>query len=201
MAFADLATNQGVSFTNAQTGGFILKPGQSSVTSNEQMTKLDATTKYYLNESNIYLAPKPDNQIVVKQDLQSSDPATATLTITYESQYWIGLLSAAIPSTDIAISGGTGRGYYDACLGAPDENVNMDWIDNKGLPRNGFTIFRGDTTESLLPTTPFTVNVINYNIVNAGMVINGSARADGATFTVGTTTVTLSMPITCTPYF
>ena len=172
MAFADLAYNQGVSFTNAQTGGFILKPGQSSVTSNEQMTKLDATTKYYLNESNIYLAPKPDNQIVVKKDLQSSDPATATLTITYET-----------------------------CLGAPDENVNMDWIDNKGLPRNGFTIFRGDTTESLLPTTPFTVNVINYNIVNAGMVINGSARADGVTFNVGTTTVTLSMPITCTPYF
>jgi hypothetical protein len=200
MAFADLAYNQGVSFTNAQSGGFILKPSQSSVTSNEQMTKLDATTKYYLNTSNIYLAPKPDNQIVVKQDLQSADPATATLTITYESQYWIGLLSAAIPSTGIDISGGTGRGYYDACIGAPDENVSMDWI-LKGTPVNGFTIVRGDTTASLLPTTPFTVSVINYNIVNAGMVINGSARANGATFTVGTTTVTLSMPITCTPYF
>jgi hypothetical protein len=128
------------------------------------------------------------------------DPATATLTITYESQYWIGELSSAIPSTDIDISGGVGRGYYDACLGAPDENVNMDWIDIKGLPLNGFTIAAGNTTESLLPTTPFTVSVINYNIVNAGMVINGSARANGAVFTVGGTTVTLVMPISCTPY-
>jgi len=197
MAYNDLAFNQAVSFTNAQTGGFTLKPGQSSVTSNQEMTKLAATTKYYLDTNNIYLSPKPDNQIVVKQDLT---PAT-TLTITYESQYWIGLLTAPIASTNITISGGTGRGYYDACLGAPDENVNMDWIDVKGFPQNGFTIAAGDTTASLLPTTPFTVSVINYNIVNAGMVINGTARANGAVFTVGTTTVTLSMPITCTPYF
>jgi hypothetical protein len=200
MAFNDLASNQGVSFTNAQTGGFTLKPGQSSVTSNEMMTKLDATTKYYLDTSNIYLSPKPNNQVVVKRDLTPGDPGTATLTITYESQYWIGLLSASIPSTSITISGGTGRGYYDACLGAPDENVNMNWIDNKGFPQNGFTIAAGNTTASLLPTTPFTVSVINYNIVNAGMVINGTARANGAVFTVGGTTVTLVMPISCTPY-
>jgi len=73
MAFGDLASNQGVSFTNAQTGGFTLKPGQSSVTSDEQMTKLDATTKYYLDISNIYLSPKPNNQVVAKRDLTSGD--------------------------------------------------------------------------------------------------------------------------------
>ena len=80
MAFNDLASNQGVSFTNAQTGGFTLKPGQSSVTSNEQMTKLDATTKYYLDTSNIYLSPKPNNQVVVKRDLTNTTTTTTTAT-------------------------------------------------------------------------------------------------------------------------
>jgi hypothetical protein len=48
MAWSNVAANQMVSFTDAQTGGFTLKSGQSSVTSNQCMTKNDAFTKYNL---------------------------------------------------------------------------------------------------------------------------------------------------------
>lgn len=48
MAWGDLASNQMVSYTDAQTSGFALNAGQSSVTSNQCMTKSDAFTKYNL---------------------------------------------------------------------------------------------------------------------------------------------------------
>jgi hypothetical protein len=48
MAWSNLANNQMVSYTDAQTGGFTLNSGQSSVTSNECMTKSAAFTKYNL---------------------------------------------------------------------------------------------------------------------------------------------------------
>ena len=51
MAWSDLASNQMVSFTDAQTSGFSLKSGQSHVTSNQCMTSSDITTKYYVTVS------------------------------------------------------------------------------------------------------------------------------------------------------
>jgi|GEM_PF-2289430 len=45
------ASNEMVSFTQAQNLGFSLNLGQSHVTSNQCMTKLEATTKYSLNTS------------------------------------------------------------------------------------------------------------------------------------------------------
>ena len=64
MPWNDLASNQMVSFTDAQGGGFTLQPGQSSVTSNQCMTKADATTKYVL--SSAPLASFASNQLVPK---------------------------------------------------------------------------------------------------------------------------------------
>jgi len=51
MAWSDVQSNQMVSFTDAQTSGFSLKPGQSHVTSNQCMTKDEITTKYYVSVS------------------------------------------------------------------------------------------------------------------------------------------------------
>lgn len=64
MAFADLSPTQAVSFTDAQSGGFALKSGQSHVTSNQCMTKNDALTKYNLSVS--AMASYLDNQLVPK---------------------------------------------------------------------------------------------------------------------------------------
>ena len=64
MPWNDLASNQMVSFTDAQGGGFTLQPGQSSVTSNQCMTKADAITKYVLDTS--YLTSYASNQLIPK---------------------------------------------------------------------------------------------------------------------------------------
>lgn len=73
MAWGDLASNQMVSYTDAQGGGFTLKPGQSSVTSNQCMTKDNAFTKYYL------LSSSSTNALASNQLMQKSFWAAATL--------------------------------------------------------------------------------------------------------------------------
>ena len=64
MSWSGLASNQMVTFTNAQAGGFTLQPGQSSVTSNQCMTKNDALTKYVLDSS--FMSSYASNQLVPK---------------------------------------------------------------------------------------------------------------------------------------
>jgi hypothetical protein len=64
MSWSGLASNQMVSYTDAQGGGFSLQPGQSSVTSDQCMTKNDATTKYVLDTS--YLTSYASNQLIPK---------------------------------------------------------------------------------------------------------------------------------------
>lgn len=56
------ASNEMVSFTQAQSLGFTLKSGQSHVTSNQCMTKSDALAKYNLSAS--AMASYTDNQLV-----------------------------------------------------------------------------------------------------------------------------------------
>ena len=64
MSWSGLASNQMVTFTNAQGGGFTLVPGESAVTSNECMTKSDALTKYQLSSS--AMSSYANNQLVPK---------------------------------------------------------------------------------------------------------------------------------------
>lgn len=203
MAWSDLTALLGVSFTNMQTSGIPLKAGQSHTTSNELMTKAGVIAKYSVNEAKATLAAKGSNDIVVKQDLEAGDPATATLTITFESGKWYGYLSAAIPSASVMIEAGVARGYYDACLGAPDETVDM-WSDAGKVAINGFPIPAGELSNDLGyggydPYEDFSGSVINYNMID-NVEIDGVARTNGSTFTVGGTTVTLSLPLSCTPY-
>lgn len=198
MPWGDLQPTQWVSFTNMQTSGIPLKSGQSHTTSNEWMTKSEAIAKYSLKTSNSFLAAKASNQWVAKRDLEPGDPATATLTISYESGLWIGELSAAIPSAGISVSAGVVRGYYDACLGAPDESVDM-WVDSGKVVTNGFSIPAGFTVQTYAAFETFSGSVINYNMIN-NLVVNGVTRTNGSTFTVGGTTVTLVLPVSCTPY-
>jgi hypothetical protein len=73
MPFNDLAANQMVTYTDAQTGGFTLKSGQSSVTSNQCMTKSDALAKYVL--STTPMEPYSSNQLVPKNTWSSAATA------------------------------------------------------------------------------------------------------------------------------
>jgi len=52
MAWGDLASNQMVSFTDAQGGGFSLNGGQSHVTSEQCMTKDEVIAKYNVLAAN-----------------------------------------------------------------------------------------------------------------------------------------------------
>jgi len=63
MPWNDLASNQMVSYTDAQTSGATLKSGQSQFTSNQCMTRLDIVTKYNVIISDILFA---NNQLVPK---------------------------------------------------------------------------------------------------------------------------------------
>jgi hypothetical protein len=64
MSWSGLASNQMVTFTDAQTSPFTLNSGQSSVTSNECMTKSQALTKYNLDAS--AMSAYANNQLVPK---------------------------------------------------------------------------------------------------------------------------------------
>jgi hypothetical protein len=63
MSWSGLASNQMVTFTNAQSSGAALKSGQSHVNSDQCMTRLDIVTKYNVN-INILLCA--DNQLAPK---------------------------------------------------------------------------------------------------------------------------------------
>lgn len=67
MPWNDLTSNQLVSYTDAQGGGFTLKAGQSNVTSNQLMSKQEAIAKYNLVESN--LSGYTNSQLVQKSVL------------------------------------------------------------------------------------------------------------------------------------
>jgi len=83
MAWGDLAGNQMVSYTDAQGGGFTLKPGQSSVTSNQCMTKNDAFTKYNLATTS------NTNTVASKQLMRKDYWVSATaLPYSYTLYYW-----------------------------------------------------------------------------------------------------------------
>jgi hypothetical protein len=64
MAWNDLASNQMVSFTDAQGGGFTLNAGQVGVTSSQCMDKTAALAKYKLVTSN--MSSYASNQLVPK---------------------------------------------------------------------------------------------------------------------------------------
>jgi len=64
MAWSNLLANQMVSYTDAQSGGFTLLPGQSNVVSNQCMTKAQALSKYNLNASD--MNAYESNQLIPK---------------------------------------------------------------------------------------------------------------------------------------
>lgn len=108
MAWGDLASNQMVSYTDAQSGGFALKSGQSSVTSNQCMTKNDAFTKYNLavtaNTNSV-----ASNQLMRKDYWVGATILSYSYTLYYSVQADVSLFgftesSAACASTSPSIT-------------------------------------------------------------------------------------------------
>lgn len=68
MAWTDLASNQEVSFADAQTSGFPLVVGQNHSTSSKCMTKSEIVAKYGVNIGTAYASSYADNQLVPVTD-------------------------------------------------------------------------------------------------------------------------------------
>ena len=81
MAWSNLAANQAVSFTDAQTGGFTLKPGQTNSGSNKCMTKAEAQAMYFLypDPMNNYT----DNRLPPKSTWTAAPTSTEVKTVYY----------------------------------------------------------------------------------------------------------------------
>lgn len=114
MAFSDLASNQMVTFTDAQSSGFALNSGQSHVTSNQCMTKSDALTKYNLDAS--AMSSYANNQLVPKSTWVISE-FSATMTVGHDSVYYGYYISlfGSITNNDISSIAGSGsliKGLY-----------------------------------------------------------------------------------------
>jgi hypothetical protein len=85
MPWNDLAGNQMVSYTDAQTSGATLKSGQSQVTSNQCMTRLDIVTKYNVN-INILLCA--NNQLAPKSIWEIISGFSATMTVGRDTVFY-----------------------------------------------------------------------------------------------------------------
>lgn len=140
MAWSDLSSNQMVSFTDAQTSGFSLKSGQSHVTSNQCMTKLDATTKY-----NVTISGYANNQLVPKSAWTGS-----SYTYNFGTPYSTGLSACTFVFgrnrfSNVANLNVGSIIYTDAALTAPFNGGN-NWF-----PVQGYNVsFQIDASGSII---------------------------------------------------
>lgn len=177
------------------TGVFI--PKISFAGGLKQITKAEAASLVYLNESKASFVAKATNQLVVKSDLEPPAGVDLYLGITSYG-YWYAYLTGPV-SGNITISSGVGRGYYDECLGAPDFIITMNAsyppIDP---PINGFTLTSGNTYAEFRADESITFSESIYYLIMDGVNINGVTRYNNNTFTIGATNVTLKIPVSCT---
>lgn len=158
MAFNDLASNQLVSFTNAQTSGAPLLPSQSNVNSNEIMTKADLVAKYSVLPSNSTLSPKSSNQCVAARDFT---PVPLCNAATYTRS---GTIDGNNPSC--------GQVEYWVYLGTTSGNVTITFSNfsssGASFPSNGvaFRVDYGSTNlinTTIYNTTQFVFFSYTYN--------------------------------------
>lgn len=149
MSWSGLASNQMVSFTDAQGGGFTLQSGQSPVTSNQCMTKNDALTKYVLNSS--YMSSYANNQLVPKSQWVAGIIGNAFIFGTIDSGSSAGACGGV----------NTGRTLYAA---ESSLAVGVKLYTDIGLT-NGF--IPGDGTSSYyLHSGSNSYRVTQYGIIN-----------------------------------
>jgi hypothetical protein len=179
MAWIDLANNQMVSFTDAQTSGIPLKAGQSHVTSNECMTKSQIQAKY-----NVLTAPMDSfasNQLVEKEKWASALTGN-TLYVrgvsSSERQINNTLIRPDGSQTGVSVLGGL-------CENKILENPNV--IINTPTQNVRITIFGGSSTESFFWV--YQVWIIYPTYTDLIFTNQGSV-------TVGSTSVNIDMTIT-----
>ena len=135
------ASNQMVTFTQAQSLGFALKSGQSHVTSNQCMTKSDALAKYNVDAD--AMSSYANNQLVPRSVWVSAIVSfSGNLIVGNTSSYWgyfLGGISAGSmnPNNDISMVAGTSAVihglYYHRDDGTLIFHILHDLLQNFGV--------------------------------------------------------------------
>jgi len=145
------ASNQMVSFTQAQSLGFSLKSGQSSVTSTQCMTKSEALAKYNLTVS--AMDGYSSNQLVPKSAwVTASSAYSASLTVGSGTNSSYGYNSAGFGSITATSCPIAGSGAY------------VSAIVHIGVTGELFVVINnGSTTIAPNGWTTISINGTNYN--------------------------------------
>lgn len=149
MAWGDLAINQMVSYTDAQTSGATLKSGQSHVTSNQCMTRLDIVTKYNVIISEFLF---PNNQLVPKGAWGIISGFSATMTVGNTSAYYgyYSNLFGSISNADISAIAGSNAILHGLYYNNSAGNLIFHIVNNS-------------TTVDPSGWTTLSINGSNYN--------------------------------------
>lgn len=172
MPWNDLASNQMVSYTDAQGGGFTLQAGQSSVTSNQCMTKADALAKYVLNSS--FMASYADNQLVPKSTWVSQ----VSSVVFSGAYYWSYTTNGQSASGTVTITGSSAtffaRGVVINSGSAVVTNITIN-----GISRSTSRFSTPGTNDS----TSFTLSPGTYSYSVTVSLPQAGAIGGGIVFT------------------
>jgi hypothetical protein len=183
MAWIDLANNQMVSFTDAQTSGIALKAGQSHVTSNECMTKAQIQDKY-----NVLTAPMDSfasNQLVEKEKWTSAVAGLSTVSVTGISS------SQRFIDNHILNSGGTFQdGTFVLARLCENNASSIIEMDNTVIQstQNVRIVIKGGSTELYF----WTYKVFNMPSNTLHFTDNGSVTAGSSDVNVNITVTGLT---------
>jgi hypothetical protein len=183
MAWIDLANNQMVSFTDAQTSGIALNAGQSHVTSNECMTKTQIQAKY-----NVLTAPMDSyasNQLVEKEKWSSAVAGLSTVSVTGISS------SQRFIDNHILNSGGTFQdGTFVLARLCENNSSSIIEMDNTVIQstQNVRIVIKGGATELYF----WTYKVFNMPSNTLHFIDNGSVTAGSSDVNVNITVTGLT---------
>ena len=124
LSFAQ-ASNQMVTFTQAQSLGFALKAGQSHVTSNQCMTKADILAKY-----NVTISGYADNQLVPRGAWVGAPVVTSLL---INTSFYNSTSEACISSLPHVYTKYTINGLVLGAKIYSDQACTIEYIQNTGL--------------------------------------------------------------------
>lgn len=172
MPWNDLASNQMVSYTDAQGGGFTLQAGQSSVTSNQCMTKADALAKYVLDSS--YMSSYASNQLVPKSTWVSQ-VSSVVFNNTY---YWSYTTNAQSASGTVIVTGAAAT-FYARGVVINSGSAVLTNITINGISRSVTRFSTPGTNDS----TGFTLSPGTYSYSASVSLPQAGAIAGGIVWT------------------
>jgi hypothetical protein len=152
MAWADLASNQMVSYTDAQGGGFTLKSGQSSITSNQCMTKNDALAKYVLDSA--YMTSYASNQLVPK----STWVAGTTNSVVFSSWFSRTVSDNSAETSGTVTIVGASATFRAQAIVTQDGGDTSTKITINGITRVAIRTTVGTTNSTTFTLAPGTYN-------------------------------------------